>query len=88
LPDDFFQIYKSPPWFSPNCEPLRPDRHGYAILFTSKGGCANDLTGVPKNVWCYQSAHSGLSYAAIEVVSAKATDFVYRQFLETKLQGH
>ena len=85
-PDDFFQIYKAPPWFSPNCEPLRPDRHGYAILFTSAGICASDLTGVPKNVWCYQPAHSGLSYAGIEVVSANVLLSTYRQYLETKLQ--
>jgi len=85
-PDDFFQIYKSPPWFSPNCEPLRPDRHGYAILFTSAGICSNSLTGVPKNVWVNQEAHTGLSYAGIEVVSAKVHLSTYRQYLETKLQ--
>jgi gliding motility-associated-like protein len=85
-PDDFFQIYKSPPWFSPDCEPLRPDRHGYAILFTSKNPCFSDLTGVPKNVWCYQDAHSGFSYAGIEIVSTKILESVYRQYIETKLQ--
>ncbi|MES1215729.1 MAG: gliding motility-associated C-terminal domain-containing protein [Bacteroidota bacterium] len=85
-PDDFFQIYKSPPWFSPDCEPLRPDRHGYAILFTSRAPCFSDLTGVPKNVWCYQDAHSGFSYAGIEILSANTIESTYRQYMETKLQ--
>jgi gliding motility-associated-like protein len=85
-PDDFFQIYKSPPWFSPNCEPLRPDRHGYAVLFTSKSPCASELTGVPKNVVCYQSAHTGVSYAGIEIVSTSTIEPVYRQYIETKLK--
>jgi gliding motility-associated-like protein len=84
-PDDFFQIYKAPPWFSPNCEPLRPDRHGYGILFTGKNPCTSDLTGVPKNVWCYENAHSGVSYAGIEILSAGTVGMVYRQYLETKL---
>jgi gliding motility-associated-like protein len=84
-PDDFFQVYKAPPWFSPSCEPLRPDRHGYAILFTSRTPCFSDLTGVPKNVWCYQHAHTGFSYVGIEVVSAKVFGTPYRQFVETKL---
>ena len=85
-PDDFFQIYKAPPWFSPNCEPLRPDRHGYAILFTGKNPCNTDLTGVPKNIWCHQLAHSGSGYAGIEVVSARTLASDYRQYLETQLQ--
>ena len=85
-PDDFFQIYKSPPWFSPNCEPFRPDRHGFAILFTGKDSCNNDLTGVPKNVWSYQGAHSGTSYGAVEIISAAKFIPEYRQYLETKLQ--
>lgn len=85
-PDDFFQIYKAAPWFSPNCEPLRPDRHRYAILFTSGANCNNDLTGVPKNVWCYRYAHTGVSYAGIEIVSAKPIGSTYRQYMETKLK--
>ncbi len=84
-PDDYYQIYKSPPWFSPNCEPLRPDRHGYAVLFTSKNPCSGDLTGVPKNSWCSQFAHTGDSYAGIVVFSLKTTAPTYRQYLETKL---
>jgi len=86
-PDDFFQIYKAAPWFSPNCEPLRPDRHGYAILFTSISPCASDLTGVPKNVWCSQYAHTGYSYAGIEIVSTRSIETEYRQYLEAKLQS-
>lgn len=82
-PNDFFQIYKSPPWFSPTCN-IRSDLHNNAILFT--GRCADSITGVPKNAMCLQEAHTGVSYAGIEVVSYFDSDFAYRQHLETKLK--
>jgi hypothetical protein len=84
-PNDFYQIYKSPPWYSPNCEPLRPDRHGYGILFTSKTPCTGDLTGVPKNVLCNETAHSGVSYAGVIGVSAYSIKMEYRQYVGTPL---
>lgn len=82
-PNDFFQIYKSPPWFSPTCN-IRTDLHNNAILFTGK--CGDSITGVPKNAMCLQEAHTGLAYAGIEVVSYSDSSSLYRQYLETKLK--
>ncbi len=78
-PTDFFQIYKSPPWFSPDCGDYFPD-HGYAVLFNA---CHPTYAGVPTNSVCTQHAHKGVSYAGIEVVSANFSE--YRQYLETML---
>ena len=78
-PDEFFQIYKAPTWFSPDCGDYYPN-HGYAILLNS---CNYGIVSVPNNVICTQSAHKGAAYAAIEVVSGYKS--VYRQYIETML---
>jgi gliding motility-associated-like protein len=82
-PNDFFQIYKSPPWFSPTCN-IRSDLHNNAILFTGK--CNDSITGIPRNALCTQGAHGGVAYAGIEVVSYFDVSSSYRQHLETKLK--
>ena len=84
-PDNFYQIYKATPWFSPYCETTQVGNHGNAVLFSSSIPCDNQLAAVPKNVWCVLDAHSGVSYGGIIVMSAKQLYTDFRQYLETKL---
>ena len=79
-PDNFFQIFKARPWFSPDCAPFRPDTHGFAVLFNA---CNTSFASVPTNSVCTQTARTGVSYAGIEVVSSYNGN--YRQYLEQKL---
>lgn len=76
-PDNYFQIYKAPPWFSPDCGTQFPD-HGYAVLFN---GCNYSFAGVPVNNMCSQTAHSGTGYAGIEVFSTLGRHAPYRQYV-------
>ncbi len=78
-PDNYFQIYKAPPWFSPDCGTQFPD-HGYAVLFH---GCNYSFAGVPTNNMCSQPAHSGTGYAGIEVFSTLGRHAPYRQYVGT-----
>lgn len=78
-PDNYFQIYKAAPWFSPDCGTQFPD-HGYAVLFN---GCNYSFAGVPVNNMCNQTAHTGTSYAGIEVFSSLGRNaHTYRQYVE------
>jgi gliding motility-associated-like protein len=79
-PDNFYQIAKAPPWFSPDCmNPTYVD-HGYAVLFNA---CHTSFASVPANVVCTQPARSGQGYAGITVFSADKLG--YRPYLETPL---
>lgn len=81
-PDNFFQIYKAPPWFSPDCGNYFPD-HGNAVLFNA---CNSSFASVPANSVCTQYARTGVGYAGVEVLSVIGTNYhTYRQYLETKL---
>jgi len=84
-PDNYFQIYKAAPWFSPDCYPLRPDTRGYAVLFTGNFPCYNRVTGVPDNDAFSLAAHTGNTYGGIVVFATKYTGFDYRQYIGTKL---
>jgi gliding motility-associated-like protein len=84
-PDTYFEISKSPPWFSPYCESTTIGSHGQAVLYTSVFPCNNSQTNVPKNDFCNQSAHTGSSYAGIIVLSSIQLYAENRQYLETKL---
>lgn len=78
-PDSYYQIYKAPPWFSPDCGNFGYPDHGYAVLFNA---CNYSFAGVPSNNMCTQPAHSGVSYAGIEVFSSLGPNaHTYRQYL-------
>ena len=83
-PDEFYQIRKAPPWFSPDCGTNFPD-HGYAVLFN---GCNYSFAGVPANSVCTQSARTGNGYAGIEVLSILGPNhYSYRQYIETEMKA-
>jgi gliding motility-associated-like protein len=79
-PDNFYQIAKAPPWFSPDCVNATYVDHGYAVLFNA---CHTSFASVPANVVCTQPARTGLGYAGITVFSADKLG--YRPYLETPL---
>lgn len=80
-PDNYFQVTKAAPWFSPVCSPLRSDVNNEAVFFN---GCNFTFVGVPSNNMCFQEAHTGVGYVGIEVISTHWFPN-YRQYLETKL---